>query len=97
MIVINVLNQPCPQYFYERNNLSRRLDIFEYAEQHKDCPEHIREHEINGQKYIVHSHFVGTKDINKVLKDIALAKAMSEVLYGDNIIKRDTEKHKITA
>lgn len=77
--------------------MSRRLDIFEYAEQHKDCPEHIREHEINGQKYVVHSHFVGTKDIDKVLKDIALAKAMSDVLYGDNIINKDAEKHKITA
>ena len=77
--------------------MSRRLDIFEYAKQHKDCPEYTHEHEINGQKYIVHSHFVGTKDIDKVLKDIALAKAMSEVLYGDNIMNKNTEKHKITA
>ena len=70
---------------YERGNyLSKRLDIFEYAKQHKDYPEHIHEREINGQRYVVHSHFVGTKDIDKVLKDIALNKAMSEVLYGDN-------------
>ena len=26
MIVINVLNQPCPHYFYERINLSRILE-----------------------------------------------------------------------
>ena len=26
MIVMNVLNQPCPHYFYERNNLSKILE-----------------------------------------------------------------------
>ena len=62
--------------------MSRKLDIFEYAEQHKDCPEHINEYEINGKKYVVHSHFVGTKDIDKVLADIAVNRALSEVLYN---------------
>lgn len=64
--------------------MSRKLDIFEYAEQHKDCPEHINEYEINGKKYVVHSHFVGNKDIDKVLSDIAVNRALSETLYGDN-------------
>ena len=62
----------------------KKLNIFEYAEQHKDCPEHTNEYEINGKKYIVHSHFVGKKDIDKVLSDIAVNRAMSEVLYKDN-------------
>ena len=61
----------------------KKLNIFEYAEQHKDCPEHTNEYEINGKKYIVHSHFVGKKDIDKVLSDIAVNRAMSEVLYNN--------------
>lgn len=61
--------------------MKRGLNIFEYAKQHKNCPEHINEYEINGKKYIVHSHFVGQKDIDKVLSDIAVNRAISEVLY----------------
>ncbi len=64
--------------------MSKRLDIFEYAEQHKDCPEYTNEYEIGGRKYIVHSHFVGKKDIDKVLSDIAVNRALSEVLYKNN-------------
>lgn len=64
--------------------MSKRLDIFEYAEQHKDCPEHVNEYEVNGKKYIVHSHFVGQKDIDKVLSDIAVSRALSDVLYNNN-------------
>ena len=78
----------------------KKLNIFEYAEQHKDCPEHTNEYEINGKKYIVHSHFVGQKDIDKVLSDIAVNRAMSEVLYNDNAdnnVASVTEKLDITA
>ena len=64
--------------------MNKRLDIFEYAEQHKDCPEYTNEYEIGGRKYIVHSHFVGKKDIDKVLSDIAVNRALSEVLYKNN-------------
>ena len=70
-----------------------RLDIFEYAEQHKDCPEHTNEYEVNGKKYIVHSHFVGQKDIDKVLSDIAVSRALSEVLYN----AADNKKTEVTA
>ena len=63
----------------------KKQNIFEYAEQHKDCPEHTNEYEINGKKYIVHSHFVGQKDIDKVLSDIAVNRAMSEVLYNNAV------------
>ena len=64
--------------------MNKRLDIFEYAEQHKGCPEHTNEYEINGKRYIVHSHFVGKKDIDKVLSEIAVNRALSEVLYKNN-------------
>ena len=70
--------------------MSRRLDIFEYAEHHKDCPEHTNEYEIDGKRYIVHSHFVGQKDIDKVLSEIAVNRALSEVLY--NNADRNTSK-----
>ena len=75
---------------WEDKYLSRRLDIFEYAEQHKDCPEHTNEYEIDGKRYIVHSHFVGQKDIDKVLSEIAVNRALSEVLY--NNADRNTSK-----
>ena len=83
-----------------RYYLSRRLDIFEYAEQHNDCPEHTNEYEINGKKYIVHSHFVGKKDIDKVLSEIAVNRALSEVLHNDNAdncVGADTENSDKTA
>ena len=73
-----------------RYYLSKKLDIFEYAEQHKDCPEHTNEYEIDGKRYIVHSHFVGQKDIDKVLSEIAVNRALSEVLY--NNADRNTSK-----
>ena len=69
-----------------------RLDIFEYAEQHKSCPEHVNEYEVNGRKYVVHSHFVGKKDIDKVLSDIAVNQALSDVLYHRNITEDDSSK-----
>lgn len=38
------------------------------------------EYEIDGKKYVVHSHFVGNKDIDKVISEIAFNKAMAETL-----------------
>ena len=32
------------------------------------------------KKYVVHSHFVGNKDIDKVISEIALNKAIAETL-----------------
>ena len=77
--------------------MSNRLDIFEYAEQHKDCPEHTNEYDINGNKYIVHSHFVGTKDIDKVLMDIAERQALDEVLYNNDNNTDDDKQFAVTA
>ena len=83
MIVINKSDQPKSAILW-KEKLSRRLDIFEYAEEHKDCPEHTNEYEIGGKRYIVHSHFVGQKDIDNVLSEIAVSRALSEVLYNNN-------------
>ena len=60
----------------------RQLNIFEYEKEHLEAPVHTAEYIIDGKKYIVHSHFVGTKDIDKVLMDIAERQALDEVLYN---------------
>ena len=62
--------------------MSKRLDIFEYEKEHLEAPVHTTEYIIDGKKYIVHSHFVGSKDIDKVLMDIAERQALDEVLYN---------------
>ena len=54
--------------------------MFELNEQHKDCPVHVNEYEIDGKKFIVHSHFVGGKDIDKVISEIAFNRALNESL-----------------
>lgn len=64
--------------------MSKRLDIFEYEKEHLKDPVHTVEYIIDGKKYIVHSHFVGTKDIDKVLMDIAERQALDEVLYNND-------------
>ena len=64
--------------------MSKRLDIFEYEKEHLEAPVHTTEYIIDGKKYIVHSHFVGSKDIDKVLMDIAERQALDEVLYNND-------------
>ena len=59
--------------------------MFNLNEQHKDCPVHTNEYEINGKKFIVHSHFIGSKDIDKVISEIALNRALNETLKTNNI------------
>ena len=58
--------------------------VFEPNEQHKDYPVHTNEYEINGKKVIVHSHFIGSKDIDKVISEIALNRALNETLKTNN-------------
>ena len=57
-----------------------KTTLTELNEKFKDCPTRTAEYYINGKKIIVKSHFCGTKDLNKVLYDIAYNKAMSEML-----------------
>ena len=59
---------------------NRKSAMFELNEKYKDCPVSVNEYLINGKKYIVHSHFVGDKDIDTVIRNIAFHKAMDEVL-----------------
>ena len=59
---------------------SKKSTMLELNEKYKDCPVSVNEYLINGKKYIVHSHFVGNKDIDTVIRNIAFHKAMNEIL-----------------
>ena len=55
-----------------------RLNIFDYAEQHKSCPVKTAEYIIDDKKYIIHAHFVGEKDVDTIIRNIAFSRAMNE-------------------
>lgn len=57
-----------------------KLTMFEINEKYADCPVTVSEYEIDGKKYIVHSHFIGEKDIDTVIRNIAFHRAMNETL-----------------
>ena len=59
--------------------------MFELNDQHKYCPVHTNEYEIDGKKFIVHSHFIGCKDIDKVISEIAFNRALNESLSENDI------------
>ena len=58
----------------------KNMTLAELNEKCKDCPVRRSEYEIGGKKYIVTSHFVGNKDLDKVLYDIAFRRACEETL-----------------
>lgn len=59
--------------------------MFELNDQHKDCLVHTNEYEIDGKRFIVHSHFIGSKDIDKVISEIAFNRALNESLSENDI------------
>lgn len=56
------------------------MTMFELNEKYSAYPMRTNEYEIDGKKYVVHSHFVGNKDIDKVISEIAFNRAACEVL-----------------
>ncbi len=54
----------------------------EMNEKYKDFPVKTTEYEIDGKKYIVHSHFVGNKKIDEVIRRLAFQRAMQETFSG---------------
>ena len=54
--------------------------MFELNERCKESPVRTNEYEIDGKKFIVHSHFIGGKDIDKVISEIAFNRALNESL-----------------
>lgn len=58
----------------------RGTTLTELNEKYKDCPVRTSRYFIDEKEYIVHSHFCGNKDIDKVISSIALNRAMSDIL-----------------
>ena len=58
----------------------RNMTMFEMNEQNKDCHVSVTEQIIDGKKYIITSHFIGGKDIDTVISNIAFTRAMSETI-----------------
>ena len=54
--------------------------MFELNEKYSSSPVRTSEYEIEGKKFIVHSHFIGSKDIDKVISEIAFNRALNESL-----------------
>ncbi|MGN0508727.1 MAG: hypothetical protein ACI4GX_05785 [Ruminococcus sp.] len=52
----------------------------EMNEQYRNCPVQVNVYEVNGRKYQVTSHFIGERDINDVMYEYALSRAMNEML-----------------
>ena len=64
------------------NNNNTAVDIekagkmFELNEMYKNFPEKISEYKFDGKKYIVHSRFVGEKNIDEVINRLAFERAV---------------------
>lgn len=52
---------------------------FNTPNEHGNCPTTTRTQKINGKKYIVVSHYAGTKDFKKVLCALAFRQACAEM------------------
>ena len=60
--------------------MKKTIKLHELNEKYKDCPTSISKHEINGKKYIVTSHFVGCKDLDTILYNIAFSRAIKNTV-----------------
>ncbi len=56
--------------------------MFELNEKFKDYPERVSKYVIGGKKYIVHSRFVGEKNIDNVIDRLAFERALKETLLA---------------
>lgn len=60
--------------------------LTEMNEKYKNCTVRTNRYLIDGKEYIVHSHFCGSKDIDKVISSIAFNRAMSDVFEKAEMI-----------
>ena len=60
-----------------QRNLKERRTLEEMNEQYKDCSEVEKAYEIDGCKYVVHRHFVGTKNLDEVMEKLAFEYALN--------------------
>lgn len=47
--------------------------------EHSSAPTSMREYEIGGKKYTVVSHYVGKKNVDNILREIAVRRAYSDM------------------
>lgn len=62
------------------NNNNRKVSFKDKKEQYKNSPERTTVQVIDGCRYIVHSHFVGDKDLDEIMNKLAFEAAMRESL-----------------
>lgn len=62
----------------ERNKADKTMQAMN--ERFSNCPVRESQYEIDGVKVIVVAHFTGKKDLNEVLYNNAVDRAMSEML-----------------
>lgn len=55
-----------------------RFTLAELNERYKDKPTSKAVYEVDGQRYAVTSHFVGEKDLDKVLYELAFKRAFQK-------------------
>ena len=56
----------------------KKRTMQEMNEQYNNCPVQSNVYEIDGKSYAVTSHFVGRKDVDKVLFELAFRKAFED-------------------
>ena len=69
---------------FAKNNNNTAVDIEKagkmFEQMYKNFPEKISEYKFDGKKYIVHSRFVGEKNIDEVINRLAFERAVKETL-----------------
>lgn len=60
--------------------MRRTIKLHVLNEKYKDCPTSISEYRINGNTFIITSHFVGSKDLDSTLYNIAFRRAMADTV-----------------
>lgn len=60
--------------------MKNKMTMFELNKKYSACPTRKNEYKIDGKKYVVHSHFVDNKNIDKVISEIAFNHTANEVL-----------------
>jgi hypothetical protein len=57
---------------------NKKETLAEMVARYKDKPTETATYEIEGQTFIVTSHFIGDKDLDKVIHDHAFKRALEE-------------------
>ena len=57
-----------------------KITLCELNKKYRSYPVYVRNYEIDGKKYTVHSHLVGSKDIDDVIEKIAFRHASDEMI-----------------